>query len=1372
MVQHHTQRLSILNQPPRQLEGPSVLHELLPQSSSVSAIEFLEHGTKLRKFSYHTLHALSDILAQRIINLTATLENASAVIPVLLPQSPELYVVLLAILKTGKAFCPLNLDIPDERLKFILSDVSADILITTSGFSGRPSVLGNARLVFVEQELRQGGGNVVTALPHVKGTDLAYVLYTSGSTGLPKAVSVSHRAVTQSLLAHDRHIPGFTRFLQFAAPTFDVSIFEIFFPWFRGRTLVGSSRSRMLEDLPGVIKILKADAAELTPTVVGNLLQGRASVPGLTLLLTIGEMLTQHVVSEYGDSEARAGILWAMYGPTEAAIHCTLQAMLSADASTGNIGYPLDTVSTFVLAPCQGTSASTEPTILAWGEAGELALGGYQIAEEYLNRPELTAAAFIDHPVYGRLYRTGDRARFRDDGTIECLGRIFGGQVKLKGQRVELGEIEQVIMRVQGCRVAVAAIINDILVAFCTTDSQSISRTEVLEVCKRWLPAFMTPSDVLIVPNMPQLPSGKIDKRSLETLYLESRQHQRTAGICTDDPAALAVLRLIEEFLGQKLSLDSDLTAAGLDSLRAIRLASSLRAEGYDVSAVALLSVQTLQDLIRACKENPALNEHSNTTGRLLLDSIAVPSVGVNLEEAAIDVVSPCTPLQEAMLTETLSRPSAYCNWVELELTITRSYDEIHAAITQLAKHNSILRSGFCSSTTGMQAFVQITWKELDQAQCRKVSSIQRAYTLDSAQALLRPFKVQVQDSVGTQRLLVQLHHALYDGWSFDLLLVDLDRILRGSKPTMRPQFQTISQYYIKRQQTSAPAEDTRYWARVLQDYVPTHLVNYNGEIKAAEGLQSYTTQSSVNVGQLSQRARTLAINPQVFFQAAVGYILGLYSGSSDVIFGNVTSGRTIPVTGIEDIVGPCIASLPCRLDFSVFSSVHEVLQRTQRLNREGLQHCALPLRDITKAARVQPGTRLFDTLFVWQQSSTSELTSSLAARVVDSADELEFKLTLEFEPHDNFISLRATFDPSAMPEEQLAYMANQIDEVVQVFLGEGSCTVADIGRCFTTASLSVANADYRRNDDDVSLSHAVETWAKDIADKEAIMFGHVHDGTMRVKNTLTYSSLNQRANQLARVLAKHGVGQNHLVCIMMEKSVDLYVAILAVLKLGSGYLPLVPDTPVERVNTILKDAQVMVCVSDSNTSHSLQQVFPGPIIDLEAADLSVFPAHNLNTPYNGSHIAYAVFTSGSTGTPKGVLVTQKNLMSNLKFLAGLYPASKESRMLQSCSQAFDVSVFEIFYAWHVGMTLCTATKEDMFRDFEESINTLGATHLSLTPTVAALVDPDNVPKVKFLVTAGEALTEHVRRQWANRGLYQGKQSRNFEGVWTPRLIP
>lgn len=1360
MVHHHKQKLSVLNGTPKQSHGPNLLHELVPQISKAPAIDFLEHGIKRRKFSYQQLHTLSDSLAQRITELMAQLENASAVIPVLLPQCPELYIVLLAILKAGKAFCPLNLDTPDERLKFILLDVSADLIITNTAYLDRLHSVQEVQTICADRELLKGNDTSTVALPHVDTIDLAYVLYTSGSTGLPKAVGVSHRAVTQSLLAHDGHVPDFARFLQFAAPTFDVSIFEIFFPWFRGRTLVGCLRERMLEDLPGTIEALAADAAELTPTVVGNLLQGRSSVPGLRLLLTIGEMLTQHVVREYGSSPTQEGILWAMYGPTEAAIHCTLQAHFSASSSTGNIGYPLDTVSTFVLALSEGPDV----TILPWGEEGELALGGHQLAEGYLNRHELTATAFVDHPTYGRLYRTGDRAKFRNDGTIECLGRVVTGQVKLRGQRVELGEIEQVIMKVEGCRVAVATIVDDTLVAFCTTGAHQVSRNKVLQVCKQWLPTFMIPSDVIVVPNMPQLPSGKVDKRSLEAVYSESFQHydnHSSLDLQPDDHAALTILRLSQNCLGRRLSVDSDLAAAGLDSLRAIRIASKLRQKGYDVSAVDVLGSQTLYDLIRTCRitSTSALHPCLNRTEQLSIQDIRLTNPSLKFEESSIELVTPCTPLQEAMLVETMSRSSAYCNWIELELTVARTYEEICLAVPQLAQQNSILRSGFCYSSNGTETFAQITWKALENSQIKRVSSFgQRAHTLGDPQALLRPFVISIQDEPSRPRILVQLHHALYDGWSIDLLLTDLDKLLRGHGPTIRPQFQVINRFHVRQRETSAWDDDKTYWARLLVDYVPTTLFNYNGKIRTGTRSQSYRTRSSVNPRQLFERAQDVAINPQVFFQTAVGYILGLYTGSSDVVFGNVTSGRTLPVTGLEDIVGPCIASLPCRLDFGTFSGTHEALQKVQRLNREGLHHCTLPLRDIARAANVQPGARLFDVLFVWQQSLESGNATSLAARVIDSADELEFKLTLEFEPCDDFISFRATFDPSILPEKQVAYLSQQIDEVVAKLLSDADCAIADLGRTFTPSSLSIANPDYRRDCEHTSLAAAVEAWAKISPGKEAIIFGHISDGTMKIRETVSYSRLNARANQLARLLSETGVGQDQLVCVMMEKSVDLYVAILAVLKLGSGYLPLVPETPADRVRTILTDAKVTLCISDSSCLRQLHGSFSYTIIDVPSTNLSRYSELNLGTPYCGSHIAYAVFTSGSTGTPKGVLVTQQNLMSNIKHLSGVYPASSESRMLQSCSQAFDVSVFEIFYTWHMGMSLCTATKEDLFRDFEASINNLGVTHLSLTPTVAALVDPTNVPRVEFLVTAGEALTENVRRQWAGRGLYQGEK--------------
>ena len=322
------------------LPGPTLLQDLIPRTSASGepAIDSLSaDGTRVT-LSYSDFHTSSDSLAvilRRHLDSSPTTKQ-DRIVPVLLRQSPDLYITQLAILKAGAAFCPLNLDAPAERVRFILKDVGAQVLVTTKELKSElPTDLVGVTVVVLDEPhpLDSNGFNGVSPTNHdfnddavdatspVDSSNLAYVMYTSGSTGTPKGVGISHGAATQSLLAHNRHIPQFSRFLQFAAPTFDVSVFEIFFPFFRGATLVCCDREQMLDDLPGVIGKLEVDACELTPTVAGSLLRKRKNAPGLKLLLTIGEMLSQPVIKEFGGSEDAPSMLWAMYGPTEATIH-------------------------------------------------------------------------------------------------------------------------------------------------------------------------------------------------------------------------------------------------------------------------------------------------------------------------------------------------------------------------------------------------------------------------------------------------------------------------------------------------------------------------------------------------------------------------------------------------------------------------------------------------------------------------------------------------------------------------------------------------------------------------------------------------------------------------------------------------------------------------------------------------------------------------------------------------------------------------------------------------------------------------------------------------------------------------------------------
>lgn len=428
--------LSILNPNPQKIPGPDLLHNLVAPlvDDSKTAIEYLSPNGNVEHLSYAQLHQRAEALARaltRSFSNSISSADTTFIVPILIPQCPELYIAELAVLKAGYAFCPIALDVPEERLRFILNDTEANVFLTINELKHGLPAFDGITIITVDSSICEDDQ------PHrsvdVTASHPAYVMYTSGSTGLPKGVVLSHSAATQALLAHDEHIPQFSRFLQFANPTFDVSVFEIFFPLFRGCTLVCGDRRHLLNDLPGFINRMSIDAAELTPSVASSLLNGRQSVPSLKLLLTIGEMLKREVIDDFGGDSDEPSILWGMYGPTEATIHCTLQTAFSRETSAGTIGLPLSTVSAFVV-QSQTKNEPENITILPVGEEGELAIGGYQLANGYLNRPEQTKAAFQHHPQYGMLYRTGDRARISPAGTIECSGRISSGQVKLRGQ--------------------------------------------------------------------------------------------------------------------------------------------------------------------------------------------------------------------------------------------------------------------------------------------------------------------------------------------------------------------------------------------------------------------------------------------------------------------------------------------------------------------------------------------------------------------------------------------------------------------------------------------------------------------------------------------------------------------------------------------------------------------------------------------------------------------------------------------------------------------------------------------------------------------------------------------------------------------------
>ncbi|KIV84887.1 hypothetical protein PV11_00637 [Exophiala sideris] len=1349
----HTARdLSIVNKARQIPPGPQLLHELIAfDQTERLLLDFLTSGGKRIQLTYHEFHRLTDLLSIDIQTRLKRISRQRYIVPVIIPQSPELYIAWVAVLKAGSGFCPVAHDIPSERLKFIIKDVDASFILTI------PSMLGSVGskittnvdcmpISLKDLEARSGSNwedaCKLELLTRTKPSDPAYVMYTSGSTGLPKGVVVSHSSVSQSILAHDEHIPPFKRFLQFASPTFDVSVFEVFFPLFRGATLVGCDRERMLSDLPATIQCLEADAAELTPTVAGTLLRTRDAAPCLKILLTIGEMLTSQVVREFGGAPDNPSMLYAMYGPTEAAIHCTLAPRLSSDASVRSIGRPLSTVTAFIL------QQSDHLQVAPVGEPGELAVAG-QLADGYLNRPDQNSAAFVELPGYGPLYKTGDRAVCLPDGNIEILGRMTSGQVKLRGQRVELGEIEEVTSKVEGVRLAIASVIDDNLVLFCATNNK-VKTIDVSAMCKSWLPPYMRPARIILMTDeIPRLPSGKVDRKALERDFRDSQQSSRPPDTFTNQTE-----RDIANVLEQETSCCPDRLSSfqsmGLDSLRAIKVAARLRPIYKRVDVGMIAESDNIADL-SALLQREARSGSAQQLGspyeasqewEMIREKVTATSPVKELH-ASFERLVPCSPMQVAMLVETAANEELNFNRIWLRCSSEIRFEDVRRAFHTLAARNEILRSGFVPTAEAQMPFAQIAWKDL----------------VDNDLGLFHPLQITQPATDNDGDILVTLHHALYDGWSWDLILADLNQILAPDKPLDRPQYSEFTSY--QRSVTlGQDTEDIFYWADLFRDFVPPTFPTLSPSHSKSPARMSIVHPLTTSHSQLFATANALRCSRETILQSAWAVLLSSYVDNADVAIGVVSAGRHLPILGIESIIGPCLSTIPVRLDMGALRTARDMVNQVQKQRTHYLKSRSITLHDINMAAGITPGNRLFDTLCVWQQNDGGNHHDASKVHTSKSEDVLDYAVILEFEPRGGSVYLKMSFDVGRIPEAHGRLLIAQLDEVTKNILSDSDVELSQLWGNPEPHLMSLANTENEHFESSFELTTTIQSLAETQPDRLAVEFVHNFDeqsGMVKME-TLTYHELFTHGLNIASTLRNtYGVKPDDIVCLIAARSLDLYIGIVAVIMAGAGYMCIDPSTPPDRIRQILSISSTRVVL--------VADVFE---LDLANTKLACIAISHLRKGSKHSkdqrivkagrdQLAYAVFTSGSTGVPKGVLITRKNLLSNLQQLSQIYPCTPhEDRLLQSCSPAFDVSVFEIFWTWHMGMTLCTASNDVLFRDLESFIRKLGVTHLSMTPSVAALVHPGNVPRVKMLVTAGEPMNSKVFGNWADRGLYQG----------------
>ncbi|KAI9844504.1 MAG: NRPS [Thelocarpon superellum] len=1365
--------LAVLNPAPAVMPGARLLHHLVRKTSTqhADAIEFLHGDGTKEHYSYERLHDRSDALAARIRGMLVTdddvLGSRQRIIPILMSQRPELYVALLAVLKAGAAFCPVDLDAPEQRLKHVAQDVAARLVITEVSLESRvtwehgPSVLVTDCPNDRDANAEEIHGYTPTP------DDLAYVMYTSGSTGLPKAVAVSHAAVTQSILAHEQHLPPFHRFLQFAAPSFDVSIFEIFFPLFRGATLVGCHRDGLLTRLPSVMHDMEIDAAELTPTVAGALLRTRKQVPGLRLLLTIGELLTSSVVQEFGGSNDTPNILHAMYGPTEAAIHCTLVSPCSRDAKPANIGKPLETVSALVIAADDPAHVRPLPV----GHVGELAVGGHQLAHGYLNHPAKTKAAFAFSSEHGRVYRTGDKARLLPDGTLQFLGRITSGQVKLRGQRVELSEVEYAVDQSPDVHSPTAVVIDGILVVFALRTDATSRVTSVMDACRRWLPSFMRPGDVVLLDDFPRSSSGKIDRRSLEHSYREAggEQHLPSKDVETWTETESIIREILSSLSGypiQNISRTVTIFQLGIDSLAAAQIATQLREQEVAVTVSDVLehpSPAALAEHLRTNLPSSTSDTPSFAFASFDKEFRALVCKAASIDPSLVEAVRPCTPLVAGIVARFVqSQGSMYLNhyllrWPRLDRRRLRTAWDL------VTKNHDMLRTGFCETGDPHHPFVMITYRA-EEGGVPHVDDPVPSHPLVATQDLRHRWSAEMVSRLHApawrwsviedrETCLVQVSvlHALYDAISLQCFLADLARAYHAHPLAPTESVEPAMASILHSSQAAPPGRD-HFWRKLGETMHISKFPTITSTRVESQKVVVRSMRSTWSLAQLAKACQTNGIALQAAGQAAWARILAAYLGDDNVTFGLILSGRLASHL-TATVAFPCISTVPmvCSLHGDNISLVRRIMHLSHGL----LEHQHTPSSTIQRLTG-HVGHALFDTVFAFQKLPTFVEDQARPWTIIEEVATAEFPISIELEPTDeDDLDLRITFREDVLSAQQAEILLKQLDGVLidTVLRPHQDCTDTSHLEASILSATPAVDAEIAS---EVSVLHGfVEEHARAMPDRVALEWTTDLSDDHLTRSQWTYRELNRFGNRVAHLLVTLGARPGGFIGICFDKCPQASFAILGILKAGCAFVALDPDAPAARKAFVIQDSGAHLVLTMSRRATELRGHTTASIYaldDLEA--LSRFPQApvKLERPATPDDTCYCLYTSGTTGTPKGCEITHDNAvqftLAFQRLLAGRWQPN--SRFLQFASFHFDVSVMEQYWSWSVGICVTSAPRDLIFEDIARAIRRLEVTHVDLTPSLAKLISPEDAPALidGAFITGGERLNQDVLDQW------------------------
>jgi len=1322
-----------------------------------------------RTFTYRELECRSNQLANHLRKLGA---GPDTVIAICADRTPEMVMAIFGVLKAGGAYVPLDPSYPLERLSYLLNDTQSPVLLTLERFAER---LTNPWGLIVCLDSDWDIISEESAERPINETDpenLAYVIYTSGSTGKPKGVMIPHRGLVNYLdwCATAYNVAAGGGAPVHSSVAFDLTVTSLFAPLLSGATVKLLPQEPAVSDLADLLRkkenysLIKITPAHLE--ILSTLLVEDDLICEVGAFIIGGEALRAETLA-FWQRRMPSVRLINEYGPTETVVGCCVYEVGDKQRSGAvPIGRPIANARLYILDP------QMQPVPI--GVAGEIYIGGVGLARGYFNDPSLTSSKFIPNAFSDkpgeRLYRSGDLGRYRTDGNIEYLGRT-DSQVKVRGFRIEPGEIETILMRHSDVRDVAVTVSEDgsgekRLVAYVVAGNGSTPAHELRSYLQGLLPEYMVPAAIVRLEALPLSPNGKVDRKALPAVDNVAIQTGKPF-VAPRTPVEQAIAEMCAELLQvERVGVEDNFFELGGHSLLATRLISRIK-KHFEMD----LSLRTLFEQPTVAGLAVAVDRAKRVTGPPLTRRERGNTSQMSFAQQRLWILDQLEPGNPFYNISGAGR-----------LLCDLQIESLRWAINELIRRHESLRTTFQMTETGpVQVIAE--WRERS-IEVEDLSLLHDSFTEVLRQAKLeaeQPFDLVAGPLLRAKVLrlgqtehviLLIMHHIISDGWSVGVLLRELGILYESHHigeqsplPELEIQYADYALWQREYLQGEVLDQQLSYWRDQLTDapallelptdYPRQAVFSHKGSSVSIK-LSSDLTKSLKRVSQQNGVTLFMAL------LGAFGVLLHRYSRQNDLCIGTPVAGRAR--MELEGLIGFFVNTLVMRLEISADQTFAQVVEQAKERVLDGLAHQEVPFERLVeelRPVRSLSHTPMFQVMFTLQESAEQLM------RLND--------LTFELLPIEG---VTAKCDLSLLLADTSDGVTGVLEYSADLF--ERS-TIERMARHYERILIAVADGLEKRVGDIALLTQAevqeiLIEWNKTVSpipDKcFQELFEHQVDQSPDTvaaccgRASMTYRELNEKANRLAHQLRGMGIGPESVVGLLAYRNIDFLTAVLAIFKAGGAYLPLDPGQPQARCSQILSQSNPALVLVTESLAASLRKTIEGdwsteglPVVELEGALKIEDSSENLEIISCPENLAYVIFTSGSTGRPKGALLHQRGMINHLYAKIRDLDITGRDIVAQTASQCFDISVWQFLSALLVGGCV-EIYPEEVARDPNRLISEVERCGVTILETVPALLrvlvseihyaekEQPELPALRWLLLTGEALPVELCRQW------------------------